>query len=92
MFIGRVFKKVSMEEDGDSMVHRGPLTMAISNRKQDMTSEDGDWVIHRGPLTMAIFNRKQDTSGRWGLGGPVGSSYDGYLQQEARYTITIQEL
>ena len=59
--------------------------MAISNGKQDMPLEDGGWVVNVGPLTMAIFNRKQDMS--WGLDIQWGSSYDGYLQQEARYAI-----
>ena len=33
-------------EDGDGVVHRGPLTMAILNKKQIMPSEDGNgWSI-----------------------------------------------
>ena len=37
-------------EYGDGGLHRGPLTMAIFSRKEDMLSEDGDWVVNWGPL------------------------------------------
>ena len=50
------------------VVHRGPLTMAISNRKQDMPFEDRDEVVNWGPFTMAIFNRKQDMPLEDGVG------------------------
>ena len=44
-------------EDGDGVVHRGPLTMAIFQRKQDMPSEDwgGGGMINWGPFTIAIL-------------------------------------
>ena len=44
--------------NGDGVVNYDPLTMAISNRKQDMPSEGEDWVVNWGPLMMTISNRK----------------------------------
>ena len=47
-------------KDGDGVVNWGPLTMNISNLKQDIPQEYGGGLVNGGPLTMAIFKRMQD--------------------------------
>ena len=58
-------------KNGDVVVKWGPLTMTISDRKQDMHWKDGDGVINWGLYTMAIFNRKQDSHRKMGIGWSI---------------------
>ena len=44
----------------------------------------GGYFDDRG---MVFWRQEGSILGRWSWSGPLGSSYDGYLQQEARYAI-----
>ena len=97
MYIRRVLKKgvyigAGILTIGEGYFDHGRGILAIG---RDILAIVGGFFDHgRGIFWPNLWLSPREaryTIGRWGWGGPLGSSYDGYLQKEARYAIKIKE-